>query len=213
MTEKSRSKFSKDTILEATLYVLLEEGIKGIKFQSVSERAGVYPSSISYHFKTIGNLIESAFHFYLESYNREMASYRSMAEQLIESYSNADLSIVKNREHVLQQYSEVLVELATPSDSQSTYLMELDRLFRNELVNYPPIAKQIAKQDQADIKLMESFFSVFNCETVTQDAIHLMALLTYLNSQFLQFGPKFAKQEESQQLILSLLRKSITSTR
>lgn len=211
MTDDNRSKFSKDTILEATLYVLLEDGIKGIKFQSVSERAGVYPSSIAYHFKTIDKLIESAFHFYFASYNREMATYRDTVVQLIESYSNVDLTNIESRDRVLQQYSQMLSELATPSASQHIYLLELDRLFRNELTNFPSISKKIAVQDQADIKLIESFFCVFNCENVEHDAIHLMALLSYLNSQFLQMGPEFTKQEESQELILTLLRKSVPS--
>lgn len=209
MSEKKRSQFSKDTILEATLYVLLEDGIKGIKFQSVSDRAGVYPSAIAYHFKTIENLIESAFQFYMAHYNREMSEYRDYASTLIESFSNTDLSSKSERDTVLKKYSQVLLEVATPKNDQYAYLMELDRLFRNELVNYPAIARKIAAQDSADIKLMESFFDLFDSPTAHADAIHLMALLSHLNAQFLQYGTKASNRGESQELILTLLTKSI----
>ncbi|MBB6520554.1 TetR/AcrR family transcriptional regulator [Pseudoteredinibacter isoporae] len=209
MSDKNRSQFSKDTILEATLYVLLEDGIKGIKFQSVSERAGVYPSSISYHFKTIENLIESAFHFYMAHYNREMADYRDYAKSLINNFSKADLNSQGERDDVLKKYSQVLLEVATPNNDQYVYLMELDRLFRNELVNYPAIAKKIAAQDRADIELMKSFFVLFSSPNAHTDAIHLMALLSHLNNQFLQHGPKASNRGESLELILTLLKKSI----
>jgi len=209
MSDTERSKFSKETILEATLYVLLEEGIKGIKFQSVSQRAGVYPSSIAYHFKTIENLIESAFQFYLDHYNREMSSFRIGAQALINSYSQSDLGSDSQRHSVLEQYSKVLAEIATPDNTQYSYLMELDRLFRNELSNYPSIAKKIAMQDRADTELLKSFFVIFDSPNADHDAVHLMALLSHLNTQFLQYGTSLDKRKESQELILSLLKKSV----
>lgn len=209
MSDNNRSQFSKDTILEATLYVLLEEGIKGIKFQSVSEKAGVYPSSISYHFKTIENLIESAFYFYMAHYHREMSEYRDYAHSLIDGFSNTNLTSETDRNKILNQYSQVLLEIATPQDDQHIYLMELDRLFRNELSNYPAIAKKIAAQDLIDIELMETFFRLFNSPHPHADAIHLMALLSHLNAQFLRHGPTMINRDDSQKLILTLLKKSI----
>lgn len=77
------SRASSDTILDATIKLIIRGGIDAVRYRDVAAESGVALGTISYQFPSREELIRSAFQFYLascESSLREMAAGARLRE-------------------------------------------------------------------------------------------------------------------------------------
>jgi len=61
---RSDGKKKRDKILEATLSIIVREGIRGVRHRAVAKEADVSLSSTTYYFKDIHDLITDAFMYF-----------------------------------------------------------------------------------------------------------------------------------------------------
>jgi len=207
--KRSDGKASKEAILEATLIIILRDGLRDVKYKTVAEVSGVTQSAIGYYFKDIPALIHEAFLFYLEGYKQEMDALRSAGLTLLEQHQEAGLDQQATREKIIEPMTQSLfVTMGSDSEEVKSYLL-LDRLFRNESLQNPGLYGDLIRQDQLDIDALTRFFEQLGCAHPESDALQLMSLLWYLSERLMQYGyteeqQVFAKQMIRQRLATSL---------
>ncbi|BFM16372.1 TetR family transcriptional regulator [Maricurvus nonylphenolicus] len=183
---RSDGKASRTAILDATLIIILRDGIRSVKYKSVAEVAGVTQSSIAYYFKDIPQLITEAFLHYLEGYEVGMEVARGVGKKILAKYKGQDLQAREVREAIVNDHVNSLMYIIASGDEDSATYMLLDRIFRNEMLQNPDLFGALRAQDQKDLEAMEHFFQALGCKFPEEDAVQLFSLLWFLSERLLQ---------------------------
>ncbi|WP_062262222.1 TetR/AcrR family transcriptional regulator [Endozoicomonas arenosclerae] len=185
---RSDGKASRQAILEATLIIILRDGIRAVKYKTVSEVAGVSPSATAYYFKDMQDLITEAFRYHLAFYKEAMAYSRGTGHRILCQYTPDEFSKREIREEIARKHTDALMLLIAPGDPDSATFMLLDRIFRNETLQNPKLMGALQEQDQKDIDALIEFYRQLNTEDPETDALHLMSILWYYGERFLHTG-------------------------
>lgn len=206
---RSDGKISKESILEATLILILDQGLRGIKYKTVSEVAGVTPSSIAYYFNSIEALIEESFKFYFSKYAEAMIDTRLIGERVLQQYKNQDLTVNGVKHDLIDSYVESVLDIvAHQSPEVSTFLL-LDRIFRNETLTNPSLYRILKVQDQYDIDAITDFLSQLGCENPEIESVQFMSLLWYLSEKLLQEKYSTDMRNRATELLSHFLKKRL----
>lgn len=207
---RSDGKASKEAILDATLIIIMRDGIRNIKYKTVAEVAGVAPSATAYYFHDIPTLIKEAYIHHFKNYKTEMDEVRSLVKQVLKKFDHSALMTEASLERFIEMYTKVLMAVIIPESKSSTDFMLLDRIFRNETLQNPSLYPALKHQDQLDIESIKGVFIALKTPNPEEDATHLMSLLGYLNEKILHEGSTNEMKKYVCKMIKSLLRKSIT---
>lgn len=202
---RTDGKLSQQSILEATLVVILESGIRSVKYKTVAEVAGVTQSAVAYYFSGIPDLIEKAFRFYFEKYKEEMAYTRQLGQRLLAHFPVNELQETSERIRFVAMYTDALMELLSAEQEDLKVYLLLDRIFRNETLINKPLYLILKIQDQYDIDAIENVFTVLQTKNPPFEAIQFMALLWYVGEKLLQENYKMKEQEQARLLIENML--------
>ena len=180
---RSDGKVSKQAILEATLNIILRDGIRQVKYKSVADHAGVTNSAVAYYFDGIPGLIEEAFLYYFEKYADDMAQVRAVGEYTLASFPVGVLDSADGHRRVRQAYVQSLLALFLTDSPEITTYLQLDRIFRNESLTNPRLYKVLAREDQRDIDALSQFFTRLAIPSPVTSAVHFMSLLWFLGEK------------------------------
>jgi AcrR family transcriptional regulator len=114
MTDPSRLPYGhgRQAILDATIAVVAESGLRGLTYRAVAARAGVNNSLVAHHFGSRDGLVEAALEHATE---RTLAAFaassgdRSLAEDLVDQLIGADAALQ------VFQYELLLESRRTPA--------------------------------------------------------------------------------------------------
>lgn len=203
---RTDGKLSKQAILEATLIIILDRGIREVKYKTVAELAGVTQSAVAYYFSGIPLLIESAFRFYFDKYTKEMVYIREVGNYVLANFADDELATLKGREQFIAAYSDALIKLfGTDYPELRTYLL-LDRIFRNETLTNKSLYRILKVQDQNDIDAIIALFAELDVAQPEQRATHFMSLLWFLSERLLQENYQGKEVNIAKSSIESMLR-------
>lgn len=183
---RSDGKASKTAILDATLILVIRDGLRGIKYQTVAELAGVANSAVAYYFGDIDALIQQAFRHYFEKYSQTMSEVRGIGQYVISSLNHDNTDEKGFRAEFIEKYCGVLLQLIATKDPAITEYMLLDRIFRNETLTNKPLYRILKQQDQLDIDAIERIFITLQTEAPAEEAVQFMSLLWYLSEKLVQ---------------------------
>lgn len=217
MGTKSRSKdviradgkASKEAILEATLIIIMRDGMRSVKYKTVAEVAGVTTSATSYYFRDIPALITEAYLYYFESYKAEMDKVRNIGTYLLDQFDASRLHQADTLNQFINAYTDTLIKVIAAENKDAEAFFVLDRIFRNEVLQNPSMYPALKRQDRLDIEALEKVFVALGATQPEEDATHLMSLLGYLSEKILHEGVTDELKAYAGKMIKSLLKKSI----
>lgn len=202
---RSDGKLSQKSILEATLKVILKDGIRNVKYKTVAEIAGVTQSAVAYYFSSIPILIDKSFRFYFEKYTIEMAYTRQIGEHVLANFLGEDLQKSNIRRVFLIQYTQALIALLSTNTDELKEFLLLDRIFRNETLINRSLYKILKVQDQYDIDAIYQLFLTLKTKKPKEESIQFMALLWFIGERLLQEEYCSVEKEKSANLIEHML--------
>lgn len=202
---RTDGKLSQQSILEATLVVILESGMRSVKYKTVAEVAGVTQSAVAYYFSGIPDLIEKAFRFYFEKYKKEMVYTRQIGQEVLAHFSVEKLHKKSERAQFAKAYTDALMQLLSANQTDLKVYLLLDRIFRNETLINKPLYQILKIQDQYDIDAIEDVFTTLQTKSPPYEAIQFMALLWYIGEKLLQENYKTKEQDSARLLIENML--------
>ncbi|BFM18586.1 TetR/AcrR family transcriptional regulator [Maricurvus nonylphenolicus] len=177
LSDRSDGRASQQAILQATLDVVLRDGVGGVKYKTVADRSGVSHSAIAYYFKDIPSLINKAFTYYLDSYAETMKFRRNMGKRILKKFKGQDVMSPLIRQKIVEVYVEEALDIvASPSDKGQAF-MKLDQLFRNETERHGYFKEELSRQDKMDMEAIEWFFGKLQTPNPELDAFQMMSVL------------------------------------
>ncbi len=78
-------------ILEATLRLIVREGMRGVRHRAIAEEAGVPLAATTYYFKDLSDLIADAFNLYAEDTLRDSERLEESSLEALEQFSGEEL--------------------------------------------------------------------------------------------------------------------------
>ena len=202
---RSDGKLSQKSILQATLNVILKDGIRNVKYKTVSETAGVTQSSVAYYFSSIPDLIDKSFRFYFEKYTIEMAHTRQIGEYVLAHFYGKNLQDLAVKKSFVIFYTETLMALLGSNTEELKEYLLLDRIFRNETLCNKALYKILKQQDQYDIDAIFQLFLALNTKSPEEESVQFMSLLWFIAERLLQEEYSLEEKKKSEQLIKHML--------
>ncbi|MGS0680879.1 TetR/AcrR family transcriptional regulator [Shewanella sp. 125m-7] len=192
-------------ILEATLRLIVKEGIRGVRHRAVASEANVPLSSTTYYFDDIKDLISDSLTYFAEKtlwMNKalEQKSYALVEsvklEQETADESQMKVFIIENLslficEHIKEQ-------LAHRDDRV------LEVAFHEEALRHPQLAAAIIALDETFLESIKHFFTGMGSSSANADAYQILAIIKLLEYQYLI---RFEIDEEQ---MLEIIRSTVS---
>lgn len=188
-SSRSDGQARRKEILEATLRLIVREGIRGVRHRAVAAEAGVPLASTTYYFKDIKDLISDALTFFAEKTlwmnktleEQSFALLSKMAE-VSQNLTKAEIQTLVTeqlRDFICKHIQEQLVH----SDDRI-----LEHAFHEEALRNPQLAAAIILLEETQLKSIRAFFIAFGSRTPNEDAHQILAIIRLLEYQFLLRG-------------------------
>ena len=170
-------------ILEATLRVILRDGIRGVRHRAVAEEAKVPLASTTYYFKDIEELLSETFLFW----NHSAIIYVDTIHDKISAHLNSGIS-----DHIKDP--ETRTKLATVfAGAAITFVLEkienhrddrvIELAFHHEATRNRKLRHVVRKSLNNQRESMESFYQVLGSANPKADARVTMSLMLRLEQE------------------------------
>jgi DNA-binding transcriptional regulator YbjK len=172
-------------ILEATLRLIVREGIRGVRHRAVATEAGVPLASTTYYFKDIKDLISDALTFFAEKTLWMNKALEEQSYELLNSMAavSSSLSKVELQALMVEGLAEFVCghireQLTHPDDRV------LENAFHDEALRNQQLASSIVLLDETLLQSIKTFFSAFGSKSAYEDAHQVLAIIRLLEYRF-----------------------------
>lgn len=179
--QRADSRQRRRAILEATLRLIVKEGIRGIRHRAVAKEADVPLAATTYYFKDLNDLISDAFTFFVE---QNIDQTRALQEESIAAarqLTPQQLTSTSGRRQLTQQLTRfVLSYIRAQAANRDHRVVEL--AFRNEALRNEQLTRVVRMANQANEQMVVEFFELL--QVVDPVAAAQIVHGTILNLEF-----------------------------
>jgi len=182
--QRADSRERRRAILEATLRVIVKEGMRGVRHRAVAKEADVPLAATTYYFKDINDLINDAFNLYAED---SLAQVEPMVESSFAFLRDFPLDRLSSQE-VMQQLLDGLSQfilnniLTRVADRE---MRILEHAFRNEALRNPQLAATARIPQEQMRQTVMKFFTLLGSTNAAADADVIMGTVLHLEYESL----------------------------
>lgn len=170
-------------ILEATLKLIVAEGIRGVRHRAVASLAQVPLASTTYYFSDIKELIHDALTFHVE---KTMAANLALEKQSFAALGDFNAACLKDRSRraklVTMLSGFVCEHIKSHAKDREGRLLEL--AFHEEALRNPALAQAIVALDDAIFGPMMGFFSQIGASAPRALACQMLGLIRLLEYRY-----------------------------
>ncbi|KIO37506.1 TetR/AcrR family transcriptional regulator [Shewanella sp. cp20] len=185
ITHRADGEARRVAILEATLRLIIREGVRGVRHRAVATEAQVPLASTTYYFKDIKDLISDALTYFAEKTLWMNNTLEEKSFQLLEVLK-ADSELMP-LDNIAVHLTEFLCEhIQTQVSHKDDRILEL--AFHEEALRNPALAEAIQLLDNGFIRTIEQFFTALGSSSANADAHQLLGLIRWVEYQSLISG-------------------------
>lgn len=151
---RSDGKARREAILEATLALIISEGIRGVRHRAVAEKANVPLAATTYYFNDIFDLIHDAFIFYSEKAMADIQEFEAEAFGMLEQLDNKPLSQQELVDAITDYTMNYIVQQAGKLDFRV-----LEHTFRTQALRDERVAEMVKVIEKQQIETIIAFLS------------------------------------------------------
>jgi len=181
-TSRSDGEARRLVILEATLRLIVRDGIRGVRHRAVAKEADVPLASTTYYFKDIKDLISDSLTYFAEKtlwMNEELENRSFELLKELDGLSKEE----KNNEllvaNLAQFISEHIREQICHRDNRI-----LEAAFHEEALRNTQLADAIKRLNDSFLATIKRFFELLGSTNSMADAHQLLALIKYLEYKY-----------------------------
>ena len=137
--QQAESRERRRAILEATLRIIVREGMRGVRHRAIAREAGVPLAATTYYFKDLSDLIADAFNLYAEDTLRETQDLERGSLAALEQYAPGDLRDPEARADLAHALARQLVAHVGAQVRRRDARI-LEHAFRNEALRNEKLA-------------------------------------------------------------------------
>ncbi|WP_295802274.1 TetR/AcrR family transcriptional regulator [uncultured Microbulbifer sp.] len=159
--QRADSRQRRKAILEATLRLIVKEGIRGIRHRAVAREASVPLAATTYYFKDLNDLISDAFTYFVEQNIEVTRQLQTDSFTAVHQLSPQERESHSGRRQLSQQLTRfVLLHIRGQASNRDNRLIEL--AFRNEALRNEQLTRAMRLANQSTQKLIIEFFELMN---------------------------------------------------
>ena len=213
---KGRKSFRSDgetkrlMILEATLDIIAEEGIRGVRHRAVATRANISLASTTYYFKEIGDLISDSLIYFAEKLHDQTILVEQTASVYLGDLNSKGLNESDKKKYLCNELIKILSEHSQNQirDKKSRIL---EQAFADEALRNTTIAKALKYTDERMLKVISLFFEHVGIDNVKQSAFCLFSTLRMVELQALVGNDQTSNEQDITNLITYLIERIIVN--
>ncbi|AOS96990.1 transcriptional regulator BetI [Microbulbifer aggregans] len=157
--QRADSRQRRKAILEATLRLIVKEGIRGIRHRAVAREASVPLAATTYYFKDLNDLISDAFTYFVEQGLEHTRQLREDSFAAARGLTEEERSSDAGRKLLTQQLTRfILSHVRSQAGNRDFRLVEL--AFRNEALRNDQLTRAIRMANQAAEAMIREFFEM-----------------------------------------------------
>lgn len=170
-------------ILEATLAVIVQEGIRGVRHRAVAKKAQVPLASTTYYFSDIKCLISDALTYFAEKHlwMREKLEHKSW--DLLNEWAPQRLQ-AGDKNMLIQDLSDIACAYVTAKVTQFDECI-IEMAFQEEALRNPQLAVAIGRLNEAMLNSIERFLERAGSQASYADAHQMLGVIKWLEYQYL----------------------------
>lgn len=157
--QRADSRQRRKAILEATLRLIVKEGIRGIRHRAVAREASVPLAATTYYFKDLNDLISDSFTYFVEQNIEQTRQLQADSLSAARQLTTEQLVSGAGRKQLIQQLTRfVLSHIRAQASHRDNRLIEL--AFRNEALRNEALTRAMRMTVQATENLIIEFFEL-----------------------------------------------------
>lgn len=173
-------------ILEATLSLIIRDGIRGVRHRAVAKEANVPLASTTYYFKDIKVLISDALTYFAEKtlWMNKALETRSfeLLEQLSQSAASESCTGEASITLLVNNLSDfICAHIEEQVSHRDDRVLEV--AFHEEALRNSQLAKAIKQLDESFLTTIQGFFDQLGSENSLADAYQILGLIKLLEYQ------------------------------
>lgn len=159
--QRADSRQRRKAILEATLRLIVKEGIRGIRHRAVAREASVPLAATTYYFKDLNDLISDAFTYFVEQNIEQTRLLQSESFSAVHQLSPEERESHAGRRQLSQQLTRfVLTHIRNQASNRDNRLIEL--AFRNEALRNDQLTRAMRMANESTQNLIVDFFELMH---------------------------------------------------
>ncbi|CCK75160.1 MAG: TetR family transcriptional regulator [Oleispira antarctica] len=190
-TSRAGSELRRRLILEASLRIVIREGVRGIRHRAVAKEADVPLAATTYYFKDIQELINDTFTLYAE---QSLEIVTQFSRRLYEPLENSDGKTFVEAMNSAEDMSGII------ADSMTQYVVEqitqhrdaliAEQAFRYEAILSPHLRKLGEVHKLALIQKLTELLSLMQSPQPVEDATIVISILHRIEYEGLLVEPE-----------------------
>ncbi|WP_105101858.1 TetR/AcrR family transcriptional regulator [Microbulbifer pacificus] len=157
--QRTDSRQRRKAILEATLRLIVKEGIRGIRHRAVAKEAAVPLAATTYYFKDLNDLISDAFTFFVEQNIDQTRGLQEESFAAARQLTPEQLASPAGRRQLIQQLTRfVLSHIRAQATSRDHRVVEL--AFKNEALRNDQLTRAVRMANQSTERMIVEFFEL-----------------------------------------------------
>ncbi|MBN8432426.1 TetR/AcrR family transcriptional regulator [Microbulbifer salipaludis] len=157
--QRADSRQRRKAILEATLRIIVKEGIRGIRHRAVAKEADVPLAATTYYFKHLDDLISDAFTYFVEQNIDHTRALQEESFSVARELTPEQLAAPAGRRQLIQQLSRfVLSHIRSQASNRDHRVIEL--AFKNEALRNHQLTRAVRMANQATENMIIEFFEL-----------------------------------------------------
>jgi DNA-binding transcriptional regulator YbjK len=200
--KQSRGLDTKKRILNATLTVIKNQGMRAVRHRAIATEAGVPLGSTTYHFKSIEDLISSTFEYWYELNNIEKNPLFLAVANEVTKLAQSDVQVSK------AQVAEVIFGCA------DNYLKnqiidniahrKIELAFHNEALRNPKLSELLLDSWQIEVERLASLYAMFGTSDPQKDAEITFAIIMQSEKKAMMLQTKERQEQAYAKIRLTL---------
>ena len=197
----------KQRIFNATLDIIKEKGMRGVRHRAVAERANVSLGSTTYHFKNIEDLISSTFMFWHDKTDVGKNPYFNLIQQDVMAMASGELSNKQLAEKIFDDSEKYLRDQIF--EGRDNRLIELS--FHNEALRNKQLATLMLNTLAKEAERLAQLYQTLGTADPISDGEITLALILQLEKKALLINDKDQQLGEYEKM-KSILKRHIFLT-
>ncbi|MFV8783822.1 TetR/AcrR family transcriptional regulator [Microbulbifer sp. SA54] len=157
--QRADSRQRRKAILEATLRLIVKEGIRGIRHRAVAREASVPLAATTYYFKDLNDLISDSFTYFVEQNIEHTRQLQADSVAVAGQLTPEQMASGAGRRQLTQQLTRfVLSHIRNQASNRDNRLVEL--AFRHEALRNEQLTRAMRMANQANESLIIEFFEM-----------------------------------------------------
>ena len=179
--QRADSRQRRKAILEATLRLIVKDGIRGIRHRAVAREASVPLAATTYYFKDLNDLISDSFTYFVEQGLEHTRQLQEDSFAAARNLSPEERASGAGRKLLTQQLTRfILTHVRHQAGDRDFRLVEL--AFRNEALRNEQLTRAMRMANQANQALIHEFFNLL--ELADPEAAAQIVHGTILNLEY-----------------------------